>query len=159
MSDTKRQFVGPVLAVAALAAGCGDTPAPRDDVRAAVEEYLAALRNRDVDTVCRKLFPSTLLPQDAAEQFDIAETSTDAATAGWDEEARRCRSDFGRNGEFESAAPPSDLSVTTVTRVAAFRPVQGISDAAEVRVHAGGRSDSMPVVRFDDDWKIVFIVR
>jgi len=88
--------------------------------------------------VCRKVFPSSVLPEPVAEQLAITEISPGAAASGWKEEERRCRAQFGRRGEFDSLAPSGDVSVGEVTRLAGFRPAQGITDAARVRLRQAG---------------------
>lgn len=153
------RLIPPAIAVAAVATGCGGTPSPDDEIRAAVEEYFEGLREQDVDVVCRKLFPTTVLPEGVAEQLEIREGEPGASTAGWKEHERQCRSELGRQGEFETAAPATDVSVKEVTRLAGFRPMQGITDAARARLATGERSYDLPLVRFEDDWKVVFIVR
>jgi hypothetical protein len=51
------------------------------------------------------------------------------------------------------------VSVSEVRFSEPFEETEGITAVANARVRADGREQTMPVVRFDDDWKVVFAVR
>jgi hypothetical protein len=143
----------------AVACGVGCGKSPEEEVRAALEDYTGGLRDKDVETACDKLFSSALLPAVVVDRLELDTAGSPTGTpAQWEAENRACREGFD-GGEFESAAPPDDASVVDVTVLESFEDIQEITGAARARVRWGDRSDTTALVRFDDDWKVVFVTR
>ena len=144
-----------VLAVAALAGGCGG--GSREEARDAVNDLYAAFRERDTETLCRKQFPSSLLPKAMGDQFGITRYDTGGSPREWADSERECRSAFG-DEEFDAAGrvPDDDVSTDDVRLLEDFRGAEGITAAAEVRVE--GMTPGH-VVEYDGDWKVVALIR
>jgi hypothetical protein len=147
----------PLVAAACLAA-CGGS-SPEDEVRAAVAKYFEALRDEDERTFCDTLFPSTLLPSRIADRLTfVPPADSGGSPARWHDENRVCREQLGRRGQLD-ATVSGDVSVSEVSFLEPFEETEQITAVANARVRADGREQTMPVVRFDDDWKVVFAVR
>jgi hypothetical protein len=105
------------------------------------------------------MFPSTLLPSRIADRLTFAPPAdTGGSRARWDDQNRVCREQLARRGQLD--APVSgDVSVSDVSFLQPFEETEAITAVANARVRADGGDQTMPVVRFDDDWKVVFAVR
>jgi hypothetical protein len=141
--------------VALAYGGCGGG-SPRDikrDVAQALRDQVRGLREHDVKLFCTKTFLSSDLPPALARKLGVA-LSVDGSPAAWSRHNRECLAQFGRHGEFGTAAV-GDFAIERITTNGPSDSAAGITATATAQVGRSPR-DTARLVRFEGDWKVVF---
>lgn len=156
-----RRFRWAVLGLAAIAVAVtvvvGLRGTGQESPEAAIYSLAERLEHRDADRVCDRLFPSTSLPASIARALDVA-SSGDAIERSWEAERRECGREFGRRREFESFEfeDPRVLEVTSIP----IRASGGLTRAAAATVTTdGGRAQTLKLVEYREQWRVVFDVK
>jgi hypothetical protein len=127
-----------------------------DSPEAAIYAIAHGVEHRNADTVCERLLPSTLLPEEVARTLDVT-TNGGSPGASWESEHEACIRQFGKRGEFESLGF-EDARVREVTDVP-VTPVGGVTKAARALVSLEAEEPRpLPLVRYRGRWRLVFQV-
>ena len=149
---------GPLVVVALAVASCGGgSPSEEERVAQAVRDYAKAVRDRDGNALCGKLFPSSHLPPDLARKLNVPEGQPGKPSA-WDRDKRECERDFRGGREFEGSQG-ARVEVGRVTLGPEVR-ADGISRTARVQGSFSSSKepttkDTVPMVKYRGDWKVV----
>ena len=151
-----RRFRWAVLGLAAIAVAVtvvvGLRGTGQESPEAAIYSLAERLDHRDADRVCDRLFPSTSLPASIARALDVAGAGG-AVERSWEAERREC----GRR-ELESfeLEDPRVLEVTSIP----IRASGGLTRAAAATVTTdGGRAQTLRLVEYREQWRVVYEVK
>ena len=147
-----------VIVAGLLLAGCSDDSDDwdRSDVTTAVREYMRGYDENRRDLVCPRTFVSSDLRNSYAERLLGGSWSPDESVGDWEKSYRACLR------RWESGQP-RPYKKPTILRVKLGGPTDekaGISASAKVRATRPGAGPwTYKLVRYEDDWKVVFEVR
>ncbi len=125
----KRFATALVVATAALGLGaCGGSD--EDDVRAAVNDFRDAVREKDAEAVCQSFTDKAL---------------EDAFRQKGDEARKRCTEFIEKSADQRAKEAEKDFEITEVK-------IDG--ETANVRTKSDGMESSAKLEKVDDEWKI-----